>query len=168
LFARFMRFVESSMNFLWRLMRLRSLSKWRRPQGSLLRAHNHPLKSASERSRDQDLRRERGNRRHEDGWSATRAGDAYAAGSRAEASFAFEFEEWKLRGFTDSERDVWVASGLRTSQAKTAASLREAGLLPVDLGADLSGWTVLERLQKGEGAQAVARLLQTSRKSDAS
>ena len=57
--------------------------------------NNHPLKSASERSRDQDLRRERGNRRHEDGCSATRAGDACAAGSRAEASFAFEFEEWK-------------------------------------------------------------------------
>ena len=37
---RFMGFAESSMNFLWRLMRLRSPSNWRRPQGSLLRARN--------------------------------------------------------------------------------------------------------------------------------
>ena len=32
---------------------------------------------------------------------------------------------------------------------------------------DCGGWTVLERLQQGEGAKAVARILRTSRRSDA-
>jgi hypothetical protein len=73
-----------------------------------VRRDNHPTRKAAERSRDQDQGRHRTGRRPRNraDLSGIRASDAYATASRAEASIAFEFEEWKLRGFTDSERDV--------------------------------------------------------------
>ena len=84
-----------------------------------------------------------------------------------DASQAFEFEEWKLRGFSEVERDVWTSAGLRAGQARWAADLRDAGLTPSDLEVDLRGWKVIERLQRGEGAKAVARLLTDLRSKDA-
>jgi len=84
-----------------------------------------------------------------------------------DASHAFEFEEWKLRGFSELERDVWMAAGLRAGQARWAADLRDGGLSPTDLGVDLHGWRVVDRLQRGEGAAAVARLLTAMRASEA-
>ncbi|HEY3408716.1 MAG TPA: hypothetical protein VGK53_11155 [Propionicimonas sp.] len=66
---------------------------------------------------------------------------------------------WTLYDFSVVERDCWMASGLRQDQAKVARDTRDAGLVPDDLGRDLDGWTVLERITHGEGAKAVARLM---------
>lgn len=79
------------------------------------------------------------------------------------ASPSFAHVEWKMRGFTDVERDVWLAAGLRSYDARAASVLRDGGLRPVDLTADVNGWTVLERIRKGEGAGAVVRLFCRSR-----
>lgn len=99
------------------------------------------------------------NRRDDQQWGDLAGGDA---------SSTFEFEEWKLRGFSDIERDVWIAAGLRAGQARWAQELRDGGLSPTDLDVDLYGWTVVVRLQHGEGAKAVARMLSQMRNLDAS
>ena len=85
----------------------------------------------------------------------------WAVGLGQDASDAFAHESWKLYRFSQAERDVWIDSGLRPGQAKVAAALRDAGLRPSDLQTVVNGWTVLDRVTKGEGAQGVARLLRT-------
>ena len=101
-------------------------------------------------------------------WSARTVEQRWADLAGGDASHALEFEEWKLRGFSDVERDVWMASGLRTGQARWAAELRDGGLSPTDLEVDLHGWKVVDRLQRGEGAKAIARMLTQIRNSAAS
>jgi hypothetical protein len=95
------------------------------------------------------------------GKSPGRQSDPFGAGLDAAPTWAFE--EWKIYGFTDIERDVWISSGLRQGQAKTAAGLRDAGLTPQDLNTNVAGWTVLQRVTHGEGAAGVARLLHNQR-----
>lgn len=92
----------------------------------------------------------------------------YHAGGRWLGSGAvFADHEWALRGFTDAEKDVWLAAGLKDGQAKLAVQLAEAGLSPQDLPADLGGWTVLERVNQGEDIVAVARLYERRHGQDA-
>jgi hypothetical protein len=94
--------------------------------------------------------------------SAMKETDRWAAGLGQDASDAFAYQSWKLFGFSDVERDIWIAAGLRPGQVKTAAGLRDSGLQPSDLQKDVNGWTVLERVTHGEGARAVARLLRSA------
>jgi hypothetical protein len=98
-------------------------------------------------------------------WHSDSDEEAWARGAEPDASHAFEYEEWKLHGFTPTERDIWIAAGLRFGQAKRAFELRGAGLAPCDLQEQLHGWTVAERLRRGEGVAAVTRLLRAARKS---
>lgn len=72
---------------------------------------------------------------------------------------SWERESWKLGGFTESERDAWIAHGLRPGQVKDALEYREAGLMPPDLVKDAAGWTALKRLRAGDRPLDVARLL---------
>lgn len=120
---------------------------------------NHPLMPVAERPRDRARQPVRGAPpRKGFEWRSRQDEDEFAMATRSDASPAFAFEEWKWRGFSDFERDVWMEAGLRSGQAKTAATLRDQGVLPLDLARDLSGWTLLQRLRKGEGAEAIARL----------
>lgn len=84
-----------------------------------------------------------------------RGNDAWPADvSETMAPFA-----WRLWRFSDIEKDCWLAAGLRENQAKIARDARANGLEPGDLGREVSGFTVLDRLTHGEGAKGVARLL---------
>lgn len=65
------------------------------------------------------------------------------------------------------EQDVWIAAGLSPNRAKVAAALRNVDLTPSDLGVNVNGWTVLQRVLRGEGAEGVARLLRATRKEGA-
>lgn len=79
--------------------------------------------------------------------------------TQGDASPAMELESWKLFGFTEVERDAWIAHGLGPGQVKDAVSCREAGLMPTDLSKKLEGWTVEKRLQAAERPADVVRLL---------
>lgn len=81
------------------------------------------------------------------------------ARARIEASPAFEYEEWIVRGFNESERLVWMDAGFAINQASAAEMWRNAGLRPVDLDKPAYGWTARERIRKGESAKSVARKL---------
>lgn len=89
--------------------------------------------------------------------------DSLAQAYGSDVAAGWEYESWKLLGFTEVERDAWTAEGLRTGQAPVAATLRDAGLSPADLSVRVNGWTVLARLTKGEGAAQVVRLLKGQR-----
>lgn len=139
------------------------------------RRDNHPLMNEASRPRDRAGRE--GPRRGAPAsgsagevqarWEARSVEQQWSQASAGDAAPAFEYEEWKLRGFTEVERDVWLDAGLRASQAKWAAELRDGGLRPADLQTDLHGWKVIDRLRCGEGAVAVVRLLSASRGSQA-
>ena len=85
---------------------------------------------------------------------------------RLDSRAPWDEQEWKLYDFTAAERDVWLAHGLRRGQAKDAAKLRDAGLLPPDLGINVYGWTVAKRLRSGEAMNGVKRLLDQLRSED--
>lgn len=86
--------------------------------------------------------------------------------TQGDASPAMELESWKLFGFTEVERDAWIAHGLRPGQLGDAVSYREAGLVPTDLPKKLEGWTVKKRLQAGERPTDVVRLLRMPQQDD--
>lgn len=96
-------------------------------------------------------------------WTGRKADQQWAELRGGDASHSFEFESWKLYGFSEVERDVWIEAGLRPGQAQHAAELHEAGLSSTDLRVVLHGWTVADRLLRGEGAKAVARMLAQTR-----
>lgn len=141
------------------------------PPPARRRRENHPLMNEASRPRDEasDDAYRRDGRRTERArparWSARSVEQRWAQASSDDAAPAFEFEDWKLRGFTEVERDVWIDAGLRAGQAKWAAELRDSGLLPAELQTNLHGWKVIDRLQRGEGAAAVVRLLRAFRDS---
>lgn len=85
--------------------------------------------------------------------------DYHAGGQWSRPAAAFADHEWALRGFTDAEKDVWLAAGLSEMQSKVAELLRDERLSPEALSADLGGWTVLQRVKLGEDVAAVLRLL---------
>lgn len=80
-------------------------------------------------------------------------------GSRSDlSSLTMVDASWTLHGFTSMERDAWTVH-LSERQAKDAATLRDAGFAPDDLGVNLHGWTVLIRIRSGETPREVKRLL---------
>ncbi len=83
----------------------------------------------------------------------------FAAATRSRPSHAFEHLEWKVHGIGEVEQLVWMSHGLAGSQARVAAECAAAGITPGQLGTDLDGWTIRERLSKGEGAATLARRL---------
>lgn len=85
---------------------------------------------------------------------------------REDAVGEWAFQEWKLYGFTEVDRDVWLAEGLRPGQAKLARDLRDGGLHPSDLSVDVLGWTVAKRLRAGESIRNVHNLLRSHRATD--
>jgi len=130
------------------------------PPARRRRLNNHPLLPVDGRDRAFVPAIREG---HEDGapvWSSSDPDEAWGRNlQQTDASPTFELSEWMLRGFSEVERDVWLAGGLRRGQAKVAAEARDHGLDAADLGRNLSGWTVAARLRRGEGGAAVARLL---------
>lgn len=140
------------------------------PPTRRVKRDNHPLMGEVTPRRDHDASNDSdgasGSPRTAS-WAGRNVDQQWADLAGGDASHAFEFEEWKLRGFSELERDVWMAAGLRAGQARWAADLRDGGLSPTDLGVDLHGWRVVDRLQRGEGAAAVARLLTAMRASEA-
>lgn len=72
-------------------------------------------------------------------------------------------QSWRFLGFSEIERDAWIAHGLRDTQAKSAAEFRDAGICPGDLGTDLGGWTAARRLKQGEPPSMVADKLARKR-----
>ncbi len=83
----------------------------------------------------------------------------YSAAGAFEASDAFRHLEWAARGIAEDEREVWLAAGLSERHGRVAARCHEAGLRPHDLARDVSGFTVLHRVTRGEDPVQVARLL---------
>jgi hypothetical protein len=71
--------------------------------------------------------------------------------------------EWSIRGISETERDVWLAHGLSEHHARVAAECVAAGLTPTDLPRDVSGFSVLHRVTRGEPAAQVFRLLSLAR-----
>ena len=135
-----------------------------RPQA---RRENHPLMNAAPRPKDNGSRTPtKPSRPSRQPTHSRNPADQLAEAYGLDVAPAWEHESWKLQGFTDVERDVWIAAGLRTGQAPVAARLRDAGLTPADLSVVVSGWTVLERLAKNEGAAGVARLLRRQQEQD--
>ncbi|WP_372490298.1 translation initiation factor IF-2 N-terminal domain-containing protein [Arsenicicoccus bolidensis] len=82
---------------------------------------------------------------------------AHAAFGTQDCSHTMADASWVVYGLTPLERTQWTEAGLRQTQARDAATLKAAGLTPADLARDLDGWTVLERLVRGEGAGSLAR-----------
>lgn len=128
--------------------------------------NNHPLMTGEPRSRDRrysDARPPRPKRRMptkaKPFSTLTDPVAAAFADASHDASPAWTDVSWKWHGFDEIERDYWVSMGLRPGQARTAETLRDAGLDAADLQCDLNGTTVLWRLQHGEGVAAVLRLL---------
>lgn len=90
-------------------------------------------------------------------WEQPPEDDLWAAAY--DASPTFEIESWKLFGFSETDRDLWIDAGLRPGQVNAAAKFAEAGFRPSDLALVVSGWTVRDRLRKGEEPAEVLRLL---------
>ena len=86
--------------------------------------------------------------------------------TQGDAAPTWELQSWNLYGFTEAERDAWIAHGLRPAQVKDAAAFRDSGLTPADLMKDAGGWTALKRLRAGERPIDVVRLLRALRKDD--
>jgi hypothetical protein len=132
------------------------------------RRENHPLMGTAPRPRDKGSSTPLRRTRPTSAPALFRStADQLAQAYGLDVAEVWEHESWKMHQFTDVERDVWIAAGLRRGQAPVAAKLRDAGLTPADLGVVVSGWTVLDRLAKNEGAAAVARLLGSQREREA-
>lgn len=128
--------------------------------------NNHPLMTPEPRSRDRrysDARtlgpQRRASPKVQPFSTLTDPVATAFADASHDASPAFADAAWAYHGFNEVERDHWVSMGLRTGQARTAKTLRDAGLDAADLKRDLNGTTVLWRIQHGEGVEAVLRLL---------
>jgi hypothetical protein len=67
--------------------------------------------------------------------------------------------EWEQRGFTDAERDVWLAHGLGRYQAHIAEQCRRLGVQPPALHEVVHGRRIAERLRGGESVEGVIALL---------
>lgn len=66
---------------------------------------------------------------------------------------------WTERGFTELERDVWLAAGLSRFEAHLAEQCIRAGITVADLYREVDGRLVRHWLRSGESVDAVrARL----------
>ena len=72
---------------------------------------------------------------------------------------AFSDYSWQLRGFSEAERDEWISVGIQFGKARLAANLRDAGFVPSILLTEVDGVAVRARLKRGDGIEAVLRLL---------
>lgn len=86
----------------------------------------------------------------------------YSAAGAFRASEAMAPFEWAVRGVEDHKQE-WLDHGLGPRDARLARACQDAGLRPEDLGVDVSGWTVLDRITRGEAPRQVARLLARQR-----
>jgi hypothetical protein len=86
----------------------------------------------------------------------------YSAAGSFRASEAMAPFEWAVRGVEDQRQD-WLEHGLGPRDARIAEACQEAGLQPADLPVDVAGWTVLDRITRGEPPREVARLLRRQR-----
>jgi hypothetical protein len=82
-------------------------------------------------------------------------------------SASFESASWKLCGFSETERDVWMDAGLPSNGARLAQAVLSAGITPTDLGVLIEGATVVERLLEQAPVQAVKSALDLSRAREA-
>jgi len=135
------------------------------PAGRRRRLNNHPLLPLGGRAQAYDPTQEAEREGSAPVWSSSDPDDDWARNlQQTDASLTFAISEWMIRGFTEAERDAWLAGGLRPGQAKVAAEARDYGLRASDLGLNLNGWTIAARLQRGEGGAAVARLFLRSKR----
>lgn len=86
----------------------------------------------------------------------------YSAAGAFRASEVMAPFEWGVRGVEDRRQD-WLEHGLGPRDARIAQACQEVGLQPADLPVDVAGWTVLDRITRGEPPREVARLLQRQR-----
>jgi len=76
---------------------------------------------------------------------------------------AIESESWKLCGFSEVERDVWIDAGIPSNGARIAAAVLSAGMVPADLGVRIGVATVVERLLEGQSIPEVKVALDLDR-----
>ncbi|MET3805796.1 hypothetical protein ABIB25_002800 [Nakamurella sp. UYEF19] len=62
---------------------------------------------------------------------------------------------WEQRGISAEDREVWVAAGLRLTEADLADRCLSADITPAELSMKLSGRTTLQRLRDGEASTSV-------------
>lgn len=89
----------------------------------------------------------------------------YSAAGAFRASEAMAPFEWAIRGVEDQKQE-WLNHGLGPRDARVAQACQDARLHPADLSVSVSGWTVLDRITRGEAPRQVARLLARQREQD--
>lgn len=98
-------------------------------------------------------------------WDALSEDQKWAAGAGRGSAAAFEHQEWKLYGFSETDRDVWTEAGMPVNRAKTASELRDAGVRPTDLAKSIEGWTVVKHIQRGSTGTWIATKLRPPKES---
>lgn len=98
-------------------------------------------------------------------WHAEHETPDYSAAGSFLASPAMAPFEWALRGVDDTKQ-AWLDHGLTDRDARIAEACLAAGLQPNDLAVAVSGWTVLDRITRGEAPKEVARLLDRQRQAE--
>lgn len=72
--------------------------------------------------------------------------------------------EWAIKGIDDDERDAWIASGVRPTQAHCVRELIDGGLARESLVELVNGYSVLDRVLRGEGGAGIARMYRAERR----
>ena len=112
-----------------------------------------------------EVARPRGRTSPDTVWHAEHETPDYSAAGSFVASPAMAPFEWALRG-VDETKQAWLDHGLTDRDARIAEACLAAGLQPSDLTVAVSGWTVLERITRGEAPKEVARLLDRHRQAE--
>jgi len=83
-----------------------------------------------------------------------------------ELSAAGDEAAWAELGFTDEQRDAWLAHHMRRRDAHLARQCEDAEIEPADLAKIVGGMTVLELLESGTPAMQVAAQLTRVRRAE--